>query len=379
MASLSRCSDAPASHHGLPFARHSATFLTRAQPAERARDVGSALACCSREHTYGHVARHPGRRVDAARAAADAHVGPVPAAPAAVVFLLTRTTTAPGASSTPAPRPRWSARMADWFAVTALFRHPLGMPVPHTAIIPTPQGRVRAQPRGVRRRQLPAAHVIRDRLRAADVAVRLGRWLGDAATPHGWWPRRAAPAAVRAHSGRGRRPLVAEVLIPRLIEEPISAGRRPAAAGDRRGRRASRAGRPRLLEEAHRWLVDNQETFALVVGESAPLVGARAAERRGDQPAAPRGGRGSPTSASDPDHHARQALDSLLPSSRRTCRPTPRPMERLSGSRRRCSTSPQIRDGIASVERVRTALLVERWTRRTARCASACRRDGGVR
>ncbi|MCW2831777.1 MAG: hypothetical protein JWP31_2469, partial [Aeromicrobium sp.] len=27
--------------------------------------------------------------------------------------------------------------IADWFAVTALFRHPLGLPIPHTAIIPT--------------------------------------------------------------------------------------------------------------------------------------------------------------------------------------------------------------------------------------------------
>ena len=27
--------------------------------------------------------------------------------------------------------------LADWFAVTALFRHPLGIPIPHTAIIPT--------------------------------------------------------------------------------------------------------------------------------------------------------------------------------------------------------------------------------------------------
>ena len=26
--------------------------------------------------------------------------------------------------------------LADWFAVTALFRYPLGLPIPHTAIIP---------------------------------------------------------------------------------------------------------------------------------------------------------------------------------------------------------------------------------------------------
>src|SRR4029077_6025987 len=29
--------------------------------------------------------------------------------------------------------------LADWFAVTALFRHPLGIPIPHTAIIPAPK------------------------------------------------------------------------------------------------------------------------------------------------------------------------------------------------------------------------------------------------
>ena len=32
--------------------------------------------------------------------------------------------------------------LADWFAVTALFRHPLGLPIPHTAIIPTNKDRI---------------------------------------------------------------------------------------------------------------------------------------------------------------------------------------------------------------------------------------------
>ena len=34
--------------------------------------------------------------------------------------------------------------IADWFAVTALFRHPLGIPIPHTAIIPQQQERLGA-------------------------------------------------------------------------------------------------------------------------------------------------------------------------------------------------------------------------------------------
>ena len=47
--------------------------------------------------------------------------------------------------------------LADWFAVTALFRYPLGIPIPHTAIIPQAQGRHRPQPRRFRAGQLPHA------------------------------------------------------------------------------------------------------------------------------------------------------------------------------------------------------------------------------
>ena len=32
--------------------------------------------------------------------------------------------------------------LADWFAVVALFRHPLGLPIPHTAIIPRSKARI---------------------------------------------------------------------------------------------------------------------------------------------------------------------------------------------------------------------------------------------
>src|ERR1700684_1793619 len=36
--------------------------------------------------------------------------------------------------------------IADWFAVTALFRHPLGIPIPHTAIIPNQKERLGLAP-----------------------------------------------------------------------------------------------------------------------------------------------------------------------------------------------------------------------------------------
>ncbi len=45
--------------------------------------------------------------------------------------------------------------LADWFAVTALFRHPLGLPIPHTADHPQPQGSARPGAGHLRADELP--------------------------------------------------------------------------------------------------------------------------------------------------------------------------------------------------------------------------------
>ncbi len=44
--------------------------------------------------------------------------------------------------------------LADWFAVTALFRRPLGLPIPHTALIPQRKAQLGEQPRRLRHREL---------------------------------------------------------------------------------------------------------------------------------------------------------------------------------------------------------------------------------
>ena len=44
---------------------------------------------------------------------------------------------------------------ADWFAVTALFRHPLGLPIPHTAIIPENKDRIASTMAAFLREQFP--------------------------------------------------------------------------------------------------------------------------------------------------------------------------------------------------------------------------------
>jgi uncharacterized membrane-anchored protein YjiN (DUF445 family) len=69
--------------------------------------------------------------------------------------------------------------LADWFAVTALFRHPLGIPIPHTAIVAKRKDRVgRALGMFVQRNFL-SRPVIEGRLRALAIAERLAAWLSE--------------------------------------------------------------------------------------------------------------------------------------------------------------------------------------------------------
>ncbi|WP_051063118.1 DUF445 domain-containing protein [Ilumatobacter nonamiensis] len=69
--------------------------------------------------------------------------------------------------------------LADWFAVTALFRHPLGLPIPHTAIIPKRKDDIGRSLGGFVESNFLTADVIETRLRDAHVGQRLGEWLAD--------------------------------------------------------------------------------------------------------------------------------------------------------------------------------------------------------
>ena len=67
--------------------------------------------------------------------------------------------------------------MADWFAVTALFRHPLGLPIPHTAIIPRNKDRIGEALANFLRENFLIAPVVARRMRNIDLAGAAGRFL----------------------------------------------------------------------------------------------------------------------------------------------------------------------------------------------------------
>jgi uncharacterized membrane-anchored protein YjiN (DUF445 family) len=69
--------------------------------------------------------------------------------------------------------------VADWFAVTAIFRHPLGLKIPHTAIVPTRKDAIGSTLGRFVKNNFLAPEVISGRLKSMDATRQLARWLSE--------------------------------------------------------------------------------------------------------------------------------------------------------------------------------------------------------
>jgi len=67
--------------------------------------------------------------------------------------------------------------LADWFAVTALFRHPLGIPIPHTAIIPARRDEIGQMLGNFFRHNFLSEGIVREKMKSLDIAGQLAAWL----------------------------------------------------------------------------------------------------------------------------------------------------------------------------------------------------------
>jgi uncharacterized membrane-anchored protein YjiN (DUF445 family) len=203
--------------------------------------------------------------------------------------------------------------IADWFAVTALFKHPLGLPIPHTALIPRKKDEFGQSLEDFVQENFLQEEIIRDRLTAAGVSARTGVWVSDPANAAKVVAEGASLVTVglRRLKDSDVEALVAEVLLPRLVSEPISpiAGNllSEVLADDAHHGLVDLA-----LEEGYHWLVHNQETFSAVLGERAP----RWVPDRLNEVVTERvhleAIRWVADIRTDPTHRARAALDSLL-------------------------------------------------------------------
>lgn len=110
--------------------------------------------------------------------------------------------------------------LADWFAVTALFRHPLGIPIPHTAIIPTRKDEIGRTLGEFVETNFLEASVVRTKLSSTPIAQRAGEWLRQPAHAErvGSEGATIAAAVLNALSDDDVRDLITDLAREHLIE-----------------------------------------------------------------------------------------------------------------------------------------------------------------
>src|SRR6266403_3541385 len=110
--------------------------------------------------------------------------------------------------------------LADWFAVTALFRQPLGLPIPHTAILPKNKDRIGEGLATFIERNFLTPEIVRAKLRSIDPARLVADWLSAPANADAVARRlvRIFPHLISAIDDRDFRLFVGESLGRRLAE-----------------------------------------------------------------------------------------------------------------------------------------------------------------
>jgi uncharacterized membrane-anchored protein YjiN (DUF445 family) len=250
--------------------------------------------------------------------------------------------------------------LADWFAVTALFRHPLGLPIPHTALIPTRKDQLGASLEEFVATNFLAEDVVRDKIERAEVTRRLGAWLSD--QPHAERVAGELAAAGRGVLGVLRDDDVAAVLeqvvLPRaaaLPWSPVLGSLLDGVLDDGTHRRVVDL----LVEEGRSWLEANQEMVMSLVLDQAPgwtpqWVDDRIARRVYNELH-----RWLVEVGADPDHSARIALDGLLRRFANDLRSDPDTQAQVEAIKDRLIAHPEMRRATVAVWSTARRLLME--------------------
>ena len=161
--------------------------------------------------------------------------------------------------------------LADWFAVTALFRHPLGIPVPHTAIVPARKNEIGRVLADFIRDHFLVRETVAARLERVDMAARAGAWLAvtDNARNLGRDISVALVWLLHATDSTALRSALRETLRAALDRAPLSSGFQAALDVLSSGEH-SQAVVDRIVRFARDQLKLNKELIRDRIGERSP-------------------------------------------------------------------------------------------------------------
>ena len=203
--------------------------------------------------------------------------------------------------------------LADWFAVTALFRRPLGLPIPHTAIIPSRKDAIGRSLGEFVETNFLEASVVRTKLSSTAIAQRAGEWLRE--TPHaervGAEGATIATAILNGLSDDDVRDLISDLAREHLVSPewgpPAGAWLEKIVEAD-----AHHGAVDLAADSIGRWLEANAESFSGLVSRRLPSWVPRLAHRFVDDTVYNEAVKFVQAVQADPRHPARLAIDGYL-------------------------------------------------------------------
>ena len=278
---------------------------------------------------------------------------------AAVIFVLTHGRDGAWGYVNAASEAAMVGAIADWFAVTALFRHPLGLPIPHTAIIPNRKAALGASLEEFVADNFLRSEVIRERIDSAQVSRRLGEWL----TTDGHAKRivdegaHVLADALSYVQERDVAAVIEQALIPRLVDEPLS-----EVVGqllDEVLADNAHVGLVDLvLDELGRWLADHEGEVAALIEHRAPTWTPEWVDRRVATWVHGQVVEWVGEISQVVNHPARQALNRWLEELARALQHDAETMERFEALKRRMLVQPRVVDTSISLwDALRRALI----------------------
>ena len=235
--------------------------------------------------------------------------------------------------------------LADWFAVTALFRHPLGIPIPHTAIIPSRKDEIGQTLGEFVETEFLRADVVRAKLEQTAISARLGEWLSEPAHAE----RVAAEASVMASSVvRALSDEDVGDLLEELAREHLIAPEWGPPLGGWLGRIIEAGGHHAAVDLAAdtvaAWLAANRAAFGGLVSRRLPSWVPSVAHRFVDDTVYNEAVKLTAAVRADPQHPARVAIDGYLARLAENLQHDPATIGRFEDAKLAVFDSPRVRE-----------------------------------
>jgi len=250
--------------------------------------------------------------------------------------------------------------LADWFAVTALFKHPLGLPIPHTAIIPTRKDNLGRSLEEFVATNFLAGPVIRDKVVQAQVTRRVGAWVAEPAHAE----RITAELGALVHgvlavlTDDDVQDVLENTVLKRLVEPPWG-----PLAGRLLGEIVADGAHHRLVDlgvdEICAWLLANRDAVMRIVTDKAPSWSPRFLDERVAARVQDELVRFVLDVRHDPGHRVRKSIDAFLAQFAEDLRTDPYTIHRAEKVKDQLLRHPEVRQAVEALWATGKRLIVE--------------------